>query len=169
MSSYYAQQDKTLSGTDDDCLQKFGLVLRHSRLEQGLSMRTVAKRIGLSAHSGVAEYESGRRIPPEDLIDAYERALCVPVGYLQELRKQALKERANRNATEPLILSEQLAEPDLRPDDLANLVREAMTIALAASSTLLAIGLVLTARVMWTLRKERRVTLLILGCEHRLD
>ena len=76
----------------DPCAQELGAVLRSSRLEQGLSLRALAKRVGLSAHSGVAEYERGTRVPPADLIDAYERALGLPSGYLMNLRRQILRD-----------------------------------------------------------------------------
>jgi transcriptional regulator with XRE-family HTH domain len=92
----YSCQDENALTTE--CLDDhdFGHILRRSRLREGLSLRAVAKRIGLSAHSGVAEYESGRRLPPEDLIATYERALSLPPGYLLDLRRQALRKRADR-------------------------------------------------------------------------
>jgi transcriptional regulator with XRE-family HTH domain len=91
----YAHLDE-IAATDGFDAQNFGHLLRLSRLREGLSLRAVAKRIGLSAHSGVAEYESGRRLPPENLIAPYERALNLPPGYLLDLRRQALRTRANR-------------------------------------------------------------------------
>jgi transcriptional regulator with XRE-family HTH domain len=72
--------------------------LRRYRLEQGLSFRVLARRLGLSAHSGLADYEQGRRIPPEDLIAAYERVFGLPPGQLRELRARAFAERARRRA-----------------------------------------------------------------------
>jgi hypothetical protein len=61
-----------------------------------LSFRALARQLGLSAHSGLADYESGRRIPPEDLILAYERVFDVPSGTLKELRNRAFAQRAER-------------------------------------------------------------------------
>ncbi|MFD9821682.1 helix-turn-helix domain-containing protein, partial [Streptomyces violascens] len=42
-------------------------LLRRKRIETGQSMRVLARRIGLSAHSPVSDYEQGRRLPPPDL------------------------------------------------------------------------------------------------------
>jgi len=61
-----------------------------------MSFRALARQLGLSAHSGLADYESGRRIPPEDLILVYERVFDVPTGTLKELRNRAFAERAER-------------------------------------------------------------------------
>ena len=71
-----------------------GAELRRLRLELGLSQRTLTKIIGLSAHSNLGEYERGSRIPPMDIVIACERALATEPGYLQELRRSALRERA---------------------------------------------------------------------------
>jgi len=68
-------------------------------------LRALAKRVGLSAHSGVAEYERGTRIPPADLIDAYERALALPSGYLMNLRQQILRERARSTNGDSSVLT----------------------------------------------------------------
>jgi transcriptional regulator with XRE-family HTH domain len=62
-------------------------------LERGLSFRVLARRLGLSAHSGLTDYETGRRIPPEDLIVAYERIFDLPAGTLKELRSRAFAQR----------------------------------------------------------------------------
>jgi DNA-binding XRE family transcriptional regulator len=71
-----------------------GAELRRLRLEVGISQRKLTQLIGLSAHSNLGEYERGSRIPPGDIIQACERLLAVPPGYLQQLHQQALRERA---------------------------------------------------------------------------
>jgi len=73
-----------------------GTELRRLRLELGISQRELTQRIGLSAHSNLGEYERGSRIPPCDIILACERLFPVQPGYLQHLRRQALRERARR-------------------------------------------------------------------------
>src|ERR1700722_8661738 len=76
-----------------------GAELRRLRLELGLSQRALTKIIGLSAHSNLGEYERGSRVPPMDIVIACERALATEPGYLQELRRSALRERARDKAT----------------------------------------------------------------------
>lgn len=93
------------SPSGDPGVQELSHVLRLSRLRQGLSLRTVARGIGLTAHSGIAEYESGRRIPPADLLCSYEQMLGLPPGYLERLRQQALQERAERQILQQTVRS----------------------------------------------------------------
>lgn len=125
----------------DSCAQQLGAILRSSRLEQGLSLRTLAKRVGLSAHSGVAEYERGTRIPPADLIDAYERALALPSGYLMNMRQQIMRERARSTNSDSPVLSSTpdelaIAAPDHRfaLGVIAAIVVTATTVVIAASA-----------------------------------
>jgi transcriptional regulator with XRE-family HTH domain len=90
------------SPDEENCsAQELGRLMRLHRRQQGLSLRAVAKSVGLSAHSGIVEYESGRRILPEDLLHSYERALHLPSGYLRGLRQEALRERAERETARP--------------------------------------------------------------------
>ena len=79
---------------DLDGTVRLGAILYRHRVERGLSLRTMARRLGLSAHSGLLDYERGRRIPPEDLLSAYERVFELPADRLCGLRRQALAERA---------------------------------------------------------------------------
>ena len=71
-----------------------GQALHLHRLACGLSLRRLAAQLGLSSHSGLVDYERGVRIPPEDLLPAYCRALNVPSDYLGELRRHALLKAA---------------------------------------------------------------------------
>ncbi|HEV2375240.1 MAG TPA: helix-turn-helix transcriptional regulator [Streptosporangiaceae bacterium] len=71
-----------------------GAELRRLRLEEGISQRRLTHLIGLSAHSNLGDYERGERIPPADIVKECERLLTVEPGYLQRLRRLALKERA---------------------------------------------------------------------------
>jgi transcriptional regulator with XRE-family HTH domain len=73
---------------------RLGLELRRLRLELGISQRKLTRLLGLSAHSNLGDYERGRRIPPGDIVDACERLLHAPPGYLRELHRLALRERA---------------------------------------------------------------------------
>lgn len=75
---------------------RLGTALRLRRLELGISQRQLARLIGLSAHSNLGDYERGQRIPPGDIVDACEQLLSVEPDYLQNLRREALCERARR-------------------------------------------------------------------------
>jgi transcriptional regulator with XRE-family HTH domain len=79
---------------------RLGRELRRLRMRKGMSQRELAHRIGLSAHSNVGDYERGRRIPPNDIAVACERALGAPHGVLQRLRAEALGERAEHRLLE---------------------------------------------------------------------
>ncbi|MFL6075483.1 MAG: ATP-binding protein [Mycobacteriales bacterium] len=76
-------------------VEELGAALYERRLARGLSLRVLARRLGMSGHSGLARYEKGDRIPPADLIRAYERVLGVTDGALVALRDRALAERAS--------------------------------------------------------------------------
>lgn len=82
----------------NDCAVRLGAELRSRRMARGMSLRVMAKQLGLSAHGNLVEYEHGRRIPPEDLIIAYERIFQVSDGALRNLREKALAERASNQA-----------------------------------------------------------------------
>jgi transcriptional regulator with XRE-family HTH domain len=78
-----------------------GAHMRALRREHGLSMRRMTALIGLSAHSNLADYETGRRIPPQDVVEAFERAVGVTGGELSALRRTALADRARVPAPGP--------------------------------------------------------------------
>lgn len=79
-----------------DYAAELGLVLLRHRLSRGLSLRALAHRLGMSGHGGLGEYEKGRRIPPADLLQGWERALEIPPRELGALRGRALAQRAAR-------------------------------------------------------------------------
>lgn len=81
---------------------ELALMLRRLRREHGLSMREMARPLSLAAHSAVADFESGRRLPAADILAAYERHFGLPVGALLALRQQALTERAGEEARRAL-------------------------------------------------------------------
>lgn len=85
--------------TDDNMsVRQLGAELRGQRMARGLSLRALAAQLRLSGHGTLVDYEHGRRIPPEDLVIACERVLGLSDGRLRELRRQALAERAGRQA-----------------------------------------------------------------------
>ncbi|HEX5497483.1 MAG TPA: helix-turn-helix domain-containing protein [Mycobacteriales bacterium] len=92
-------------GGDGNGELDLGARLRWLRRSVGLSQRDMARRLHLSAHSSIGYYETGRRIPPEDIVAAYERVLGLPEGELLRHRLRALAARAAATAhagqTEP--------------------------------------------------------------------
>ncbi|MCP3803541.1 NB-ARC domain-containing protein [Allokutzneria sp. A3M-2-11 16] len=60
---------------DETSLVELGTALRHWRTASGLSLRRLARTIGLSAHSALADYERGRRIIPEGLVPRFAEAV----------------------------------------------------------------------------------------------
>jgi transcriptional regulator with XRE-family HTH domain len=77
----------------NEAARVLGAALRSHRIASGLSLRALAAHIGLSAHGTLVDYEHGRRIPPQDLLGACERVLCVPDALLSRLRLAALTDR----------------------------------------------------------------------------
>jgi tetratricopeptide (TPR) repeat protein len=79
---------------DADPLRVLGATLRRLRVSHGLSLRALARQVGMTAHSGLVDYELGRRLPPADLVTAYQRVFPHTAGELGRLRETALARRA---------------------------------------------------------------------------
>lgn len=79
---------------EPDPLRVLGATLRQLRLSHGLSLRALAKKVGMTAHSGLVDYERGRRLPPPDLVAAYQRVFPDGAEQLGRLRETALAHRA---------------------------------------------------------------------------
>ena len=94
----------------NDYARRLGAELRSRRVARGLSLRVLARQLGLSAHGNLVDYEHGRRIPPEDLIIGCERVFQVSDGALRNLREKALAERAS-NQADLLLRKPSAAEP----------------------------------------------------------
>lgn len=109
------------SRSDNESARLLGAQLRGHRVAGGMSLRQLARRIGLSGHGTLVDYEHGRRIPPEDIVVGYERALDVPGGQLRDLRRKALAELA---ATETAHLLAPAPEPS-PPADASGRTRSA--------------------------------------------
>ena len=75
--------------------RELGLALYRLRLERGLSLRALARRMDYSAHSVFVDVEKGLRLPSESLVNAYEKCFDLPAGSLLSLRQRALVERAD--------------------------------------------------------------------------
>lgn len=116
---------------------ELGLTLYRLRLSRGLSLRVLARRLGMSGHGGLTEYEKGRRIPPEDVVVACERVLGVRDGQLRRLRERALAERAEAKTHDlRVVLKPTGAVPVAQlPADLADFAgREAETLELRSEA-----------------------------------
>lgn len=66
------------------------------RLERGLSLRKLARQLGMTAHSGLVDYERGIRIPPPDLMSSYVQVLQPGGSNLTQLYEAALADRAKK-------------------------------------------------------------------------
>lgn len=72
--------------------------LRQLRRERGLAQRDLLVPLHLASHTSIVDYESGRRVPAPDIIDAYERFFDLPAGVLHRMRSRALVHRAGTEA-----------------------------------------------------------------------
>jgi tetratricopeptide (TPR) repeat protein/transcriptional regulator with XRE-family HTH domain len=102
------------------------LTLRRLRRERDLSMREMARPLSLAAHSAVADFESGRRLPAPDILAAYERYFSLSPGSLLALRRKALAERAEEEARRvspgKRAVALNLATPAQLPHDISAFV-----------------------------------------------
>ncbi|HTI21255.1 MAG TPA: helix-turn-helix transcriptional regulator [Kutzneria sp.] len=96
---------------ENESARLLGAELRSARVARGLSLRTLAKCLGLNGHGNLVDYEYGRRIPPADLLVAWERALGVRDSHFRDLRGKALAERAGRQAA-VLLAAPPAPEPE---------------------------------------------------------
>lgn len=83
---------------ENESARNLGAEIRNRRVALGMSLRGLAKELGLAAHGTLVDYEHGRRIPPEDLIIGCERVFRISDGALRNLRDKALAERADQQA-----------------------------------------------------------------------
>jgi hypothetical protein len=74
------------------------VTLRQLRRERGLAQRDLLVPLRLASHTAIVDYESGRRLPAPDIIDAYERFFDLPAGVLHRMRSRALAHRAGTEA-----------------------------------------------------------------------
>jgi transcriptional regulator with XRE-family HTH domain len=80
--------------SDDDELtpeRRVGVAMKAARENKGLSCRALAGKLHM-AHSNLSDYENGRRLAPEHILEAYEAELELRAGHLVELRQPAADE-----------------------------------------------------------------------------
>lgn len=119
--------------TRPEAARLLGAELRSARVARGLSLRTLARNLGLGGHGNLVDYEYGRRIPPEDLLMAWERVLGVRDNHLRDLRAKALAERGDRQAS-VLLDAPPEPEPPAKEPPWRRLVLVAVIIVLAATT-----------------------------------
>jgi transcriptional regulator with XRE-family HTH domain len=85
---------------DETPEMRFGAELRRLRVHAGLSLRRLADDLH-RAHSGIVEYENGRRLPGIEVIEQYEDYFGLVRGTLVTQRERARAERLEspRDAT----------------------------------------------------------------------
>ncbi|MCA2211676.1 helix-turn-helix domain-containing protein [Jidongwangia harbinensis] len=91
----------TEDGGGHSAAAELGVAMRYHRIAKGLSLRGMARRLHLSGHSNLADYERARRLPGLEIVSGYERALQLPAGKLVDLHSRALAERAGRISARP--------------------------------------------------------------------
>ena len=90
-----------------------GQELLRLRLERGLSLRKLARQLGMTAHSGMVDYERGIRIPPPDLMSSYVQVLRPDGNYLTQLYETAMADRAQQRVHTSLRTETPLGPVDL--------------------------------------------------------
>jgi len=80
---------------DDTPAARFGDVLRQLRVRAGLSVRGLAEELH-RAHSGLVEYEGGRRLPSVEVVEQYESYFGLSRGTLVAGRERARAEERER-------------------------------------------------------------------------
>ena len=91
-----AVMESSTGSSSRSAAELLGRELFRLRQERGLSLRQMARALGMTAHSGLVDYERGYRIPPNGLMASYARALNPKDGRLLTLHRAALAERAQR-------------------------------------------------------------------------
>lgn len=82
--------------TQDDTPQaRFGAELRRLREQAGLTVRRLAEELH-RAHSGIVEYEGGRRLPGIEVVEQYENYFGLARGTLVARRERARVEALER-------------------------------------------------------------------------
>ncbi|GAA4035569.1 hypothetical protein GCM10022247_71470 [Allokutzneria multivorans] len=99
---------------DDTSLVELGAALRRLRTDSGLSLRGLARSIGLNAHSALADYERGRRMIPENLLPRFAAAVGDTDGAIAA-SLAALRERAAADLAELAEQRHAVAERDTAP------------------------------------------------------
>lgn len=127
--------------TGTDYARRLGAEIRSRRVARGMSLRRLAKELGLSGHGTLVDYEHGRRIPPEDLVVGCERIFQVSDGALRNLREKALAERGSQQADLLLNPPEQPAPHAPSPPEPAAPTRgRRRWLLVTAAAVVLAIG-----------------------------
>ena len=88
------------SRSDDTPESQFGAELRRLRVQAGLSIRGLAGALH-RAHSGIVDYERGRRLPGADVVEQYESYFGLSPGTLGAPRERVRVQRLDspRDAT----------------------------------------------------------------------
>jgi tetratricopeptide (TPR) repeat protein len=92
--------------------RRLGIELRKLRRESGLAQRDLCRQLNLASHSAIVDFESGRRIPGQDILAAYERQFGLASGSLRPLRRDALAQRAATEAWEAVSAGTVPVPPD---------------------------------------------------------
>src|SRR5437764_14235960 len=100
---------------------RLGAAMRRGRETRGVSLRALARTLHRS-HSTLVEYERGHRLPPLDVVEAYETELGVASGALAALHEQARLEvyGEDRSHRRTYVLKPVLDPAHQLPPDVAD-------------------------------------------------
>ena len=100
---------------------RLGLALRRARESRRVSLRGLARTLQRS-HSTLVEYERGHRLPPLDVVEAYETELGVASGTLAAIHDQVRIEiyGEDRSHLRTYVLKPALDAPHELPPDVAD-------------------------------------------------
>lgn len=68
---------------------RLGAELHRLREETGLTLRALAGKLELGTHTVIVDFERGRKLPPVDVVERYERFFATACGELLAMRERA--------------------------------------------------------------------------------
>lgn len=80
-------------------MARFGRLLRELRESKGMTLKSLAKRIGMR-HSSISRYENGEQVPAFDVVQQICAALEVKIEYFADCTFELAKKKRGRGRPE---------------------------------------------------------------------
>ena len=77
------------AGEDGSPAAEVGRAMRAAREARRLSLRDLAKKLGFNSHTRFSGYELGRQLPPDEIVEGYEKVLDLEPNSLMRLVERA--------------------------------------------------------------------------------